>query len=97
MGKKNQKQHQSKKESVGKSRKKEFSISVKELKKLEGNYWNNKNKSSSKLQVIDGVLNYVRSNGSKTKMHPIAKNKFQIVGSRTPIYLEVKNNIHFGT
>ena len=92
---KTQKQQKPKKEAVRKSRKKEFSISVKELKKLEGNYWNNKNKSSSKLQVIDGVLNYVRSNGSKTKMRPIAKNKFQIIGSRTPVYLEIKNSKEF--
>lgn len=92
---KTQKQHLPKKEAVRKSRKKEFSISVKELKTLEGNYWNNKNKSSSKLQVIDGVLNYVRSNGRKTKMRPIAKNKFQIIGSRTPVYLEVKNSKEF--
>jgi CubicO group peptidase (beta-lactamase class C family) len=92
---KTQKQQKPKKEAVRKSRKKEFSISVKELKALEGYYWNNKNKSRSKLQVIDGVLNYVRSNGSKTKMRSIAKNKFQVIGSRTPVYLEVINSKKF--
>lgn len=88
---KTQQQSKHKKETERKLNQKEFSLSVKELKALEGNYWNNKNKSRRKLLVIDGVLNYVKSNGGKTKMRPIAKNKFQIIGARTPIYLEVKH------
>jgi len=87
---KNQKQRKPIKEIVKKLDKKEFSLSVKELKSFEGAFWSKKNKSSRKLLVIDGVLNYVRSNGSKTKMQPIAKNKFQMIGPRTPVYLEVK-------
>lgn len=85
-----QKKSKSKTKTVKKSDNKEFSLTVKELKSLEGNYWSKKNKSSRKLLVIDDVLNYVRSNGAKTKMRPITKNKFQMIGPRTPVYLEVK-------
>ncbi len=88
---KNQKQRKPIKETVEKLDKKEFSISVKELKSFEDSYWNTKNKSVSKLLVVDGVLNYVRSNGGKTKMKPIAKNRFQMIGPRTPVYSEVRH------
>lgn len=74
-----------------KEKKRAFTLSEKKLKSFEGSYWNTKNKSVSKLLVIDGVLNYVRSNGGKTKMKPVSKNKFQIIGPRTPVYLEVKD------
>lgn len=87
---KNQKQRKPIKETVKKLDKKEFSLSIKELKSFEGVFWSKKNKSSRKLLVIEDVLNYVRSNGGKTKMRPIAKNKFQMIGPRTPVYLEVK-------
>ncbi|CAM1364055.1 conserved protein of unknown function [Tenacibaculum soleae] len=64
-------------------------LSEKELKVFEGDYWDNKSKSSRKLVVRDGMLNYVRSNGRATKMRPIAKNKFQMIGPRVPVILTV--------
>ena len=66
-------------------------LSEKELKVFEGNYWDNKSKSSRKLVVCDGMLNYVRSNGKATKMRPIAKNKFQMIGPRVPVILTVNS------
>lgn len=64
-------------------------LSEKELKVFEGNYWDHKNKSSRKLVVRDGMLNYVRSNGKATKMRPIAKNKFKMIGPKVPVILTV--------
>lgn len=66
-------------------------LSEKELKVFEGNYWDNKSKSSRKLVVRDGMLNYVRSNGKATKIRPIAKNKFQMIGTSVPVILTVNS------
>ena len=66
-------------------------LSEKELKVFEGDYWDNKSKSSRKLIVRDGMLNYVRSNGRATKMRPITKNKFQMIGPRVPVILTVNS------
>ena len=66
-------------------------LSEKELKVFEGDYWDNNSKSSRKLVVRDGKLNYVRSNGRATKMRPIAKNKFQMIGPRVPVILTVNS------
>lgn len=66
-------------------------LSEKELKVFEGDYWDNKSKSSRKLVVRDGMLNYVRSNGRATKMRPIAKNKFQMIGPSVPVILTVNS------
>ena len=66
-------------------------LSEKELKVFEGDYWDNKSKSSRKLVVRDGMLNYVRSNGRATKMRPIAKNKFKMIGPRVPVILTVNS------
>lgn len=60
-----------------------------ELQSFEGSYWNTKNKTSRKLEVRNDTLNYVRGNGSATKMFPISKNTFQMIGPRIPVVLEV--------
>jgi CubicO group peptidase (beta-lactamase class C family) len=66
-----------------------ITLTKKELKTFEGFYWDHKNKTSRKLEVRNDTLNYVRGNGRATKMLPIAKNKFQMVGPRVPVILEV--------
>lgn len=64
-------------------------LSKEELSVFVGDYWSEISKSSRKLIVKDGMLNYVRSNGRATKMRPIAKNKFQMIGPRVPVILDV--------
>lgn len=64
-------------------------LAKEKLKAFEGAYWSTKNKSSRKLEVRNDTLYYVRGNGRATKMLPIAKNKFQMIGPRVPVVLEV--------
>jgi CubicO group peptidase (beta-lactamase class C family) len=66
-----------------------ITLTKKELKAFEGAYWSTKNKSSRKLEVRNDTLNYVRANGRATQMFPISKNKFQMIGPRLPVVLEV--------
>jgi CubicO group peptidase (beta-lactamase class C family) len=70
---------------------KSITLTKKEIKAFEGAYWNTKNKSSRTLEVRNDTLNYVRANGRATKMFPIAKNTFQMVGPRMPVLLEVNS------
>tara|TARA_R110001632_G_scaffold65_12_gene288 strand:+ start:214 stop:1890 length:1677 start_codon:yes stop_codon:yes gene_type:complete len=70
---------------------KSITLTKKELQAFEGAYWSTKNKSSRKLEVRNDTLNYVRANGRATKMFPIAKNTFQMVGPRMPVLLEVNS------
>ncbi len=70
---------------------KPITLTKNELKAFEGTYWSTKNKSSRKLEVRNDTLNYVRANGRATKMFPISKNKFQMIGPREPVILTVKS------
>jgi len=68
-------------------------LTKKELKAFEGAYWSTKNKTSRKLEVRNDTLNYVRGNGRATQMFPISKNKFQMIGPRVPVVLEVNATV----
>lgn len=67
---------------------KPIQLSKKKLSVFEGTYWNDNRKFSRKLELREGALYYVRSNGSATKMEPIGERKFQWVGPDIPIILE---------
>ncbi len=66
-----------------------ITLSNKELKAFEGDYWNEKSKFSRKLEVRNDTLNYVRPNGRATKIRPIAKNEFQMISPRIPVFLTI--------
>ena len=68
---------------------KPISLTKEELQGFEGEYWSAGNKISRKLEVRNGALNYVRGNGRATQMFPISNNKFQMIGPKVPIVLEV--------
>ena len=70
---------------------KSITLTKKELQAFEGAYWSTKNKTSRKLEVRNDTLNYVRGNGRATQMFPISKNKFQMIGPRIPVVLEVNS------
>jgi CubicO group peptidase (beta-lactamase class C family) len=73
---------------------KPISLSKKELHGFEGEYWNSSKKISRKLEVINDTLNYVRGNGRATQMFPISNSKFQLIGPKTPIVLEVNATVN---
>lgn len=68
---------------------KPISLAKGELQGFEGEYWSPNKKISRKLEVINDTLNYVRGNGRATQMFPISNNKFQLIGPRVPIVIEV--------
>ncbi|MBE9491143.1 MAG: beta-lactamase family protein, partial [Bacteroidetes bacterium] len=66
-------------------------LTTKQIKAFEGAYWSTKNKSSRRLEMRNDTLNYVRDNGKATKMFPISKNKFQMIGPRVPVVIEANS------
>lgn len=71
-----------------------ISLTEEELQVFEGTYWNPKVKISRKLAVVDGSLNYVKAKGRATPMIPIAHNKFQLIGPKNPVVLEVNSMVY---
>lgn len=71
---------------------KSIALTEKELNAFEASYWDGKSKMSRKLEVRNDTLNYVRSDGSATKMVPISKNKFKMIGPRVPVICEMSSN-----
>ena len=71
---------------------KSITLTEKELNAFEGSYWDGKSKMSRKLEVRNDTLNYVRIDGSATKLVPISKNKFKMIGPRVPVICEMSSN-----
>jgi len=89
---KKEKRAQTKKSSSKIKDPKSITLTDKELHAFEGSYWDFKSKTSRKLEVRNDTLNYIRANGRATKMLPIETNKFQMIGPRVPVILEVNSN-----
>ena len=73
---------------------KPISFTKEKLQGFEGEYWSSRNKISRKLEVINDTLNYVRGNGRATQMFPISNDKFQMIGPKVPIVLEVNSTVN---
>jgi hypothetical protein len=71
---------------------KSITLTKKELNAFEGFYWDGKSKMSRKLEVRNDTLNYVRNDGSATKLVPISKNKFKMIGPRVPVICQMSSN-----
>ncbi|MGI9550885.1 MAG: serine hydrolase, partial [Aurantibacter sp.] len=68
--------------------KKTISLSPKQLKALEGNFWNPKRFYSRKIHLKNDSLMYDRGNDFVTPLAPIAENKFIMVGAPTQVTVE---------
>ena len=68
---------------------KPISLTTKELDAFEGYYWSSNNKSAVRLEVQNNTLTYIKNNRRATKMLPISKHKFQLIGPSEPIILEM--------
>ena len=66
-----------------------ISLPSKNLKRLEGSFWNDEDKISRKLVVTNDTLTYDRGNGRTTAMAPISENKFLWIGPDIPITLTI--------
>lgn len=62
------------------------------LKKYEGMYWNDKNNYSRKIYLENETLWYLRSNGKKSPLIPIAETQFQIGGINEKLVLKFEIN-----
>lgn len=64
------------------------------LKKYEGMYWNDKNNYSRKIYLENETLWYLRSNGKKSPLIPIAETQFQIGGINEKLLLKFEVSLN---
>ncbi len=69
-----------------------FKISIEDLQKNEGMYWNDKNNYSRKIFVANDTLWYLRNNNQKSPLLPISETEFQMGGINEK--LVIKFDIH---
>lgn len=66
-------------------------IKPKQAQKYIGDYWNNKDNYSRKIEFENDTLWYVRTNRNKSQLIPIEENKFQIGGLNAIITVEFES------
>ncbi|WP_353777499.1 serine hydrolase [Winogradskyella sp. 3972H.M.0a.05] len=71
-----------------------ISLSSKDLKKFEGQFWNNKESYARKIYVENDTLRYHRTPGNVSKLVPIGKSKFKMIDVQVDLVteFEFKNN-----
>ncbi|WP_422103790.1 serine hydrolase domain-containing protein [Winogradskyella sp.] len=63
-----------------------------ELKRYEGNYWNEAGSYARRIYVKNDTLMYNRGGTNESKLAPVAENKYKMLNVGVDLYVEFKKN-----
>ncbi|MDC6350084.1 serine hydrolase [Zeaxanthinibacter sp. PT1] len=72
-------------------RKTPLALSTSRLEKFEGYYWNQKDRYSRHIKVVNDSLYYLRKDGSKTALQAVGENEFEMLIDE---YISITFNAH---